>query len=834
MSVAVKTHHMDNGRTGANLSETVLTPARVRTGAFGKLWRRAVRGAVYAQPLYVPGVKVRGRGVRNVLYIATMNNYVYAFDADDPNAAPIWGPVWLGPAIRLPDDKVGGGNGYRDISAQIGIIGTPVASTTRGALYVVAATKEGRNYHHKLHALNLATGHEMLGGPVAVPNSRRVPSFRHHLQNQRPALLHAHDQIFIAFAAYADHTDTDTYHGWVFSYDAATLHYRNQWVTTPHGSEAGIWQAGQGPAAADGRIYVMTGNGDSNDDGSELGCAFVELDADTLKRTGWFAPTAWKALSAKDWDLGSAGVLVLPGTDLIIGGSKTGTAYVLRRGALPDRADDGSAIQVFQAAAIKNNPVTPPGISYPWHHIHGSPVFWEHGDSRWIYLGAESDFIKAFELGADDRFLTDRAGTFSASGFTTPPRKGRVVSRSNITTPPGSMPGAMLSLSANGSDPKSGVLWASFPSREDANQNVVDGELCALDPTDLTRILWRSKDDPARDDVGPYPKFCPPVPVEGRVYLPSLAGPYNKCMLGETTIAAPALASIDDDRLIVGWTGTDDDHSLNVAKSAANFESDHRGLHFVGKKQLGETSDHGPAVACGDGRLFLAWTGTDDKHRLNLMQSADATRFTGKVTFEQTSTCGPALAFFRGRLYIAWVGTDEEHRLNIAYTTDYRTLRGKKTLNESSHDGPSLAVVKNRLYLLWRGTDRGHELNLMSSAGGATWGGKLTFHESSDYTPAMTPGEALNLVWTGRDDNRSLNLLASDSDGYNFDDRAKQTYRDSSSHGIAMTAYRGRTYVSWAGTDNPSHVNVAAITAGQVSAYGPLSTRSTKLPQRGR
>src|SRR5215469_8059023 len=88
--VAVTTHHNDNGRTGQNLSELVLNTSNVNVNTFGKLFSRAVDGQIYAQPLYVPNLSVGGT-TRNVVYVATQNNSVYAFDADDPTASsPLW------------------------------------------------------------------------------------------------------------------------------------------------------------------------------------------------------------------------------------------------------------------------------------------------------------------------------------------------------------------------------------------------------------------------------------------------------------------------------------------------------------------------------------------------------------------------------------------------------------------------------------------------------------------------------------------------------------------------------------------------------------------------
>src|SRR5690242_17935284 len=79
---SVFTRQIDNSRTGANLSETLLNPTTVASSAFSKLWSYTVSGSVLAQPLYVQYVAVPGHGMRNVLYVVTMNDMVYAFDAD--------------------------------------------------------------------------------------------------------------------------------------------------------------------------------------------------------------------------------------------------------------------------------------------------------------------------------------------------------------------------------------------------------------------------------------------------------------------------------------------------------------------------------------------------------------------------------------------------------------------------------------------------------------------------------------------------------------------------------------------------------------------------------
>ncbi|HTT40535.1 MAG TPA: hypothetical protein VMH32_23005 [Burkholderiales bacterium] len=208
----VLTQHNDNARTGANLHETHLNASNVNAQHFGKLFERSVDGSIYAQPLYASGVNTASHGVRNVIYVATMHDTVYAFDADDPHASsPLW-TASLGPSVPLHDPNIGGGGGYNDISGEVGITSTPVISRAHNAIYVVTLTKIGNVYAHHLHALDLGSGQELFGGPrniaATVPgtgggSANGSVSLVNHLQNQRPALLLANDMVYMAFASWA-------------------------------------------------------------------------------------------------------------------------------------------------------------------------------------------------------------------------------------------------------------------------------------------------------------------------------------------------------------------------------------------------------------------------------------------------------------------------------------------------------------------------------------------------------------------------------------------------------------------------------------------------------
>ena len=101
--VNILTANYGNERTNANLQEQILTTSNVTNGTFGKIGVFNVDGQIYGQPLYVQGAMVHGE-VRNVVYVATMHNTVYALDADSPGSKPLWS-VNLGPSIpyTLPD-----------------------------------------------------------------------------------------------------------------------------------------------------------------------------------------------------------------------------------------------------------------------------------------------------------------------------------------------------------------------------------------------------------------------------------------------------------------------------------------------------------------------------------------------------------------------------------------------------------------------------------------------------------------------------------------------------------------------------------------------------------
>jgi len=498
-TLSILTQHNDNNRTGANLQEVVLNTSNVNQQQFGKLFTRQVDGHIYAQPLYLSNVNIPDQGTRNVVYVATMHNTVYAFDADDANAATQLWQTSLGPSIPLPDPHIGP-PGYSSISIEVGIVSTPVISLDHQAIYAVAATKAGNEYSHWLHALDLTTGAKLFGGPVQIgatiprPGGGGNISFTSSRHIQRAALLLTNDTIYIAFAAYGD---AGTYHGWFFAHNATTLQKVAAYNTTPNGNRGGIWQAGRGPAAdSDNNIYFVTGNGSFMADGSALGDSFVKLRPD-LALVDWFSPFNNATLDAQDIDVGSSGVLLIPDTNLLLGGGKEGKFYLIDRNHM-GHFNPNNDNQIVQSFYVAHN-----------HHIHGGPVYWSGPQGPRVYVWPENDLLKAYQL---------NNGKFQ----TAPVSQSTTVDPEGVPGGSSGMPGGFLSISANGNT--SGIVWASHPYNQDALNQVVEGIVRAYDASDLTNELWNTKQNADRDDIGNFAKFCPPTIANGKVYMATFSG----------------------------------------------------------------------------------------------------------------------------------------------------------------------------------------------------------------------------------------------------------------------------------------------------------------------
>jgi len=518
--VAVSTQHNNLSRTGANLEEKDLKVKNVNVNQFGLLFTRAVDDQIYAQPLIATKVRVPNqKGSRNLVIVATVNDSVYAFDADDAAvSAPYWQVSFLNANAVPPrntDMALACGGNYHDFSGNIGIASTPVIDPKTQTIYVLARTKEsGSVFVQKLHALDLVTGAEMPNSPVTIAatcpgtgdgSTNGVLMFDPHNENQRSALTLVNGVVYIGWAS---HGDCGPYHGWLLGYDVATLQQVVVYNTTPEGGGGGIWMSGEGPAAdTSGNLYVSVGNGTVGNNGNprdpvNRGESFLKFtrSGSSLNVTNWFTPFDYQNLEANDLDLGSAGLLLIPNTTLALSGGKEGVFYLVNRSSMGGLSFSGADTNVLQSFRVDNN----------LHKIFSSPVWWDGSKASYAYVWvSSSDYLRQYQF-------DKTAGKFLLPEFAASPEAA-----------PSGMPGGILSVSANGRKSGTAIVWASHQLGGSANQTTQAGMLRAFNAENVSEELWNSEQDSARDSVGLFAKFVPPTIANGKVYLATFSSRLN-------------------------------------------------------------------------------------------------------------------------------------------------------------------------------------------------------------------------------------------------------------------------------------------------------------------
>lgn len=498
---AVYQRGYDANVSGALLSETRLTTSNVAQASFGRLFSLPVDGRIYAQPLYVPGLNVAGKGVHNVLFVATMTNKLYAFDADAAGA-PLWsldfsarfpGTVPVPIADYVATDSL-------NIAGPVGIEGTPVIDPSSNTLYLVTNTRELGAPVFRLHAIDITSGAEKAtSAPIAgsVTVGGKTLTFNPALQNQRPALVLSHGQVVLAFGS---HEDDYAYYGWVMSYDATALTQTGILNTAPtddHGG--GVWQSGRPPVVdANGYVYLFVGNawapsGSSSawDGVNNFSESVLKLDpTQGLKIVDYFTPASYQTLDNDDSDLTSSGPTLVPGTNVLVGGGKSGILYLLNTQNLGQmQTGDVGALQAPAVSAGE---------------IRGGPVAWTRS-------GAAGGTL-LFNWGANDNL---KAFAFSGTSIKTTPQ----AQSSGVST---LYPGGELVLSANGDN--QGIVWAAINGQGDADHRVPPGELHAFNAANVSQQLWSSTANAARDDLGLLAKWVPPMVANGKVYMATSSG----------------------------------------------------------------------------------------------------------------------------------------------------------------------------------------------------------------------------------------------------------------------------------------------------------------------
>jgi hypothetical protein len=500
----VATWHYDNERTGLNPNETTLTPANVNATSFGKLFSYLVDGYIYAQPLYVSNLKIAGAS-HNVVFVATENDSVYAFDADQYG---IGSPLWHSSFLKAGETPQTGAS----ITPFLGVTSTPAIDLASNTLYVISA-QQASSASFRLHALDLITGAEKFGGPVAITAS--VPGTNSDSVNgvlslttsciQRAALLLADNTVFAGFG--------DCHSGWLLAYDAQTLAQTGVFNMSPnidgygtYGGAGGVWMGGGGPAAdSSGNIYVTTGNG-PYDGLTSFGDSVMKFNAQ-LKLLDHFTPDDFGFLECKDEDLAAGGLLLLPGASEALVGGKTGKMYLVNTGNLGgEQANDAGATQ------------------WLWFEQDlSAPYSATCTDNKGNVL---TDNINSYQIFGTAAFFNGSAYLGITPSVTTTPGPVRQFTYSNgkltlgAVTPDNILPnsrGTTVFISANGSG--NGIVWVLDHGQPiQASASATSAILRAYDASDLTDELYNSTQN-ATDTAGLGIKFTSPIVSNGKVFI---------------------------------------------------------------------------------------------------------------------------------------------------------------------------------------------------------------------------------------------------------------------------------------------------------------------------
>ncbi len=541
--VNVLTAHNDIARTGQNLNETVLTPANVNPTQFGKLFSQTTYGGILAQPLYVSQLTIPGSTTpHNVVYVATVEDRVYAFDADTnggTGANALWQTNLLTNTAPAGTYTVGSG-----------VLGTPVIDLTSQAIYLVSSELKGGVPIFRFHALDITTGAEKFGGPLQVQasipgtgsgSSGGMLTFNPTYHQQRPGLLFLNG---VVYAAFGSTSDEGPWHGWIFSYalnpTAQTLQQVNVFCTSANASGGGIWMGAAGLAAEVkttakpyGRMFVATGNGSDeiapptvsgvpfSNPLNAYGMSLLDLDltGGVMTVEDEFTPFNEAALDGQDGDLGSGGPLLLPTQTLASGKrlnpllaiGKVGMFYILDRDNNTDGSNNPSTeysaagLGGFNAAGdeVVQEVQTPLSNGFSWGAgVWGTEAYWNNT----IYSGGTNEL---------DANINDvgPGNNLTAYSFVNGVLSSTPTSRSAEKY---YYPGPTPAVSANGTT--NGIVWALMTYLQTSQGPET---LLAYDATNLGNTLYTSSTNLARDNPGVALKYVVPTIANGKVYVGS-------------------------------------------------------------------------------------------------------------------------------------------------------------------------------------------------------------------------------------------------------------------------------------------------------------------------
>lgn len=546
----VLTQHNDLNRTGWNPNENILNTTNVTPTNFGILYRLKVDDQIYAQPLIATGVNVTDPAThaavtRNLLIVVTVNNTMYAFDADDGTLNPYW-QINFTPAGEIPPNAGDihaalCGFSYTDFKASgndigqvgsFGTVGTPVIDKSTNTIYFVSRYRDqnvdntpknntdhandpdwtSTGFFQQVHALDLSTGKDKFGSPVLIdPTTTFVNGtgpgnvgnkifFDPRRENQRGGLVLSNGVVYIT---YSGHCDMDNYHGWILGYKTNDLSQQLiRYVTTPNDERGGIWMSGAAPAVdASGNIYFSSGNGNlgsTSSDPQNMALSVVKTTPDlvnhTLTNVSWYKPIpgTYDAWNSSDLDFGT-GVILIPGTNLIVTAHKSGKIYLVSQnipapgGGYDESSPNFHGSYDLGAASSAES--------------HSSLTYFGGAGTQYVYQFSENTHLMAYPVNTAAQTL----GT---------PIQNTSLPVNTVAS------GGFSSVSSNGTDPATGILWVTQLT------GTTGGTIHALKASDVTQELWNSDANPI-DILGNYSKMCPPTIANGKVYVPTFSNTVN-------------------------------------------------------------------------------------------------------------------------------------------------------------------------------------------------------------------------------------------------------------------------------------------------------------------
>jgi hypothetical protein len=680
------TQDYDNIRSSWNPYETKLQLNNLNASTLGTSFQHELDGIVYAQPLYVQAVQIQGKGIHNIVLVATENNSVYAFDAGNANgsdAKPLW--HWnISKYRELPIKTEDVCSNNELIKPTIGITATPVIDRQNNLIYFVATSKVieanfdprdctspmERNplgIKHTLFAIDLTSGDDVKR--VAIEAVDQGVQFQPNTQMGRPGLLLDNDILYLVFGSFAD--SPPNYYGWIMAYkatfrdDPSFLSQMGVKNTSPDQWGASIWMSGFGPAADDdGYIYLATADGlfdnkkaRNGEQVRNYGDSILKLKYEPTHKiqiVDYFTPSNQEWMNATDTELGSGGVLVLPDQKqlssqyphLLVYCGKQGTIYLINRDAMGKYAERNQTLNISK---LNFTATTTPSLangSYT-HEGAGLDAFLA---MAWIDTATNSDY-------------NIRIGT-SMDGETFNKNVTKLNERSPYS------PSLTFGLIAG-----KPLFFLAFTGNDNDNHiNIVSSQ----DPTQFS-----SSND--------------------------------RVVLNDASLFGPSIAfakfNIQIEYLCLAWVDRNNVINFKYSKDVKSFSTQHT-------IKLGNAKSKNNAILrfiegpdhIGRGELYLLWIDLNNKINIvEIVPVGSELTFDEPVTLQQTSDYIPTLERQDDLLCLIWTDKTSEYKIvsdisengiNGFGQTNKRIVHA----NSSSIGGPTSIKFCGYIYILW--TDR--------------------------------------------------------------------------------------------------------------------------------